>query len=240
MPISILDTVMDTLKGVEKDEATLTVDEGGESVNLFDPEVWEVSGEAFDTTYDSNTGGFLSLFMDKSQGLGSMAKDPDKVVEKVSDIMLEAGGETKDQKISDIISHFKWDSKSAGEADRFGVKGSTQSGGETQLSGVTKSGKRYSFNLLSHKDEDSGEMVYEINGDRFSKENYDATINNIAEKLDAVTLAVDDKYKTAEEGQGGFALSPEEYLSAARQEPKITVGKPYYSEREEKKKPWWQ
>ena len=55
MPDSILDTIMGTLKGIEKDEATLTVEEGGKKIDLFGPgneDAYKI-GDDFDTIIKS-------------------------------------------------------------------------------------------------------------------------------------------------------------------------------------------
>ena len=151
-----------------------------------------------------------------------MLHDPEKILETISYENLQAISEDAGQKTTTVIRNYA--------SDR---------GKQLRLQGTTKSGKPYGFVLLSYLDE--GERVYEINGQRFDQENYDAIIENVLEKMDNVNLAISEKF---DQGEGG--LSGKEYTAAAKQKPKVTVGEPYPSSGERptsgyysKKKPFW-
>ena len=223
MAEGILDKIMNTLKGIETDESTLTVGEGGQSIDLFtsdssawEPNIWEIDSESFTTTANGGRGA-IDIFLNKGRQLALDAPEDFEGLQKVDIGTLSASGEVSDQEIDTFIETFD-----------------TNTWGETWLEGRTKDGEKYRFILENYTDKATGEEVYMINGDKFDKNNYNATIENINEKLDNVSFAVSEKF----EKDG--TLGAQEYISAAKQKPKITVGKPYQSSGYNGgRKPWW-
>ena len=218
----IAGNIMDYLTNMDKEDNSLMVNEGGKKIFPFEPNVWEISSEKFDSTSEGGDS-VMDIFLSKGKQTALDAPEDYEGITRITDALMAAEGEKSGQPIEQFIEQT-----------------ATNNFGETWLEGKTKSGKDYRFILHNDIDEDTGEMVYKINDDRFDKENYEATIKNITEKLDNVSLAVSEKFEK------GGALSGEEYLTAAEQEPKITVEEPYPSSGERptsgyysKKKPFW-
>jgi|TARA_Y100000310_G_scaffold337770_1_gene425723 hypothetical protein len=201
----IIDKIMDFFNQEDK----LMVEDGGQKVDLFasEPKTWDISHETF-----TNVGGSgdnnIDLFLRKSQSIASDIPESYKEATRISVDELEVSGKSSGQNISTLIDGL-----------------SSDLGGETLLEGATKDGKQYSFLLDHYVDENTGEEIYKINGDRFDEYNYKTIIKNVHEKLNNVSLAASEKL----EDDDGGGLSAREYLSAAEQEPKATVGKPFGS-----------
>ena len=199
----IIDKIMDFFSRDDK----LMVEDGGEKFDLFasEPKAWDISHEAFNSAGGSGDSD-INLFLEKGLQVAIDIPEGYKDATRASIDFLEARGESSDQSIDTLIDSFVSDL-----------------GGETLLEGTTKNGKKYSFRLVSYVDENTGEDIYEINGDRFDEYNYKNIIKNVHEKLDNVSLAASEKYEE------GDALTAKEYLSAAEQKADVTVGKPYGS-----------
>ena len=193
----IVDKIMDFFK----------LEDGGQKFDLFakEPKTWDISHEEFNSVAESGDSD-INLFLSKGLQAASDIPEDYKGMTRVSTDFLEAKGESSGQSIDTLIDSFVSDL-----------------GGETLLEGTTKNGKKYSFRLFSKVDENTGEDIYEINGDRFDEYNYKNIIKNVHEKLDNVSLAASEKHEE------GDALTSEEYLSAAEQKADVTVGKPYGS-----------
>jgi hypothetical protein len=235
------DTIMDSLKDLEEEESTLTVDaiplrEGGESIDLWTPQKveenplsidWEIAREEFHDIMGEDAPEVWKVQQELySTGEQVGAGEGAESMRIFMDRGKQEGSMMHDP--DKIVETLSYDNLSA-IAEDTGQKAATiirnfssEDGKQMRIQGTTESGKPYGFVLYSHIDE--GERVYEINGQRFDQENYDVIIENVLEKMDNVNLSISEKFD-----QGEGALSSKEYTTAAEQEPQVTVGEPYSS-----------